>query len=63
MWELSTDSTHVAATWSDLSGQNMLKQHFWALLYELSEKYCMTCDGIESWLTIVNEGISILHKK
>ena len=63
MWELFTDSTHVTATWSDLSGQNMLKQHFQALLHELSEKYCMICDGIESWPIIVNESIVILHKK
>ena len=63
MWELFTDSTHVTATWSDLSDQNMLKQHFWALLHELSKKYHTICDDIESWLIIVNENIVILHKK
>ena len=53
----------ITTTQSDLSSLNMLEQHFQALLHELSEKYCTICDGIESWLTIVNEGIVILHKK
>ena len=41
----------------------MSEQCFQALLHELSEKYCMTCDGIDSWHTMVNKGIALLQEK
>ena len=41
----------------------MSEQHFQTLLHELLKKYCMTCDDIDSWHTMVNEGIALLQEK
>ena len=59
---LSIISKKITTTQLDLSSLNMLKQCFQALLHRLSEKYCIICDDIDSQLTIVDEGIVILHK-
>ena len=41
----------------------MSEQCFQALLHELSEKYCMTCDDIDSQHIMVDEGIALLQEK
>ena len=41
----------------------MSEQWFQALLHRLLKKYCMTCDGIDSQHTTVDEGIALLQEK
>ena len=41
----------------------MSEQHFQALLHELPEEYCMTCDSIDSQHIMVDEDIALLQEK
>ena len=53
----------ITTTQPDLSSLNMPEQRFQTLLHELPEEYCMTCDGIDSQHTMVDEGIALLQEK
>ena len=56
-------SRKITTTWLSLSSLNMSEQWFQALLHRLSKKYCMTCDGIDSWHTTVDKDIALLQEK